>query len=482
MPNTPHQQKQEAGITTIMVIAFMGIFLLILGTITSFVLEESRYGRALYNREQALHVAEAGVEYYRWYLAHNPNDLTNGTGGAGPYPYDVTDPETGQTLGSASISITGNSQCGVVQSIDIVSTGRSSIDSGFPRTVIAHYMQPSIAGYSYLLNSNVWAGPTRVITGPYFSNNGIRMDGVNYSDVSSAVATWSCSPSFGCSSPSQTKNGVFGAGSGSALWHYPVASIPFNNITTDLSTLKTRAQNNGGLYFAPAAGIPDQRGYHLVFKNNGTVDVYRVTSTTAVQGSADGSAWTTEHNIIAGQTLVGNYTIPSACSVIFVEDRAWIEGVVSKKVTVAAADFIGGTNPSAFLPNNITYTVYDGSAGLTVIAAGDVLLTLNSPDVMEIHGIFVAQTGRYGRNLYTTSGSNRVPSVYNSYVLQSQLTTVGTVVSNLRTGTAWIDGGGTTVSGYQTRIDSYDQLQATNPPPFTPTASLNYQFVSWREQ
>ena len=478
--------SEQRGAITLLVIAFLGVFLLILGAITGFALEEAKYGQALYDREQALHSAEAGLEYYRWFLAHNPNNLTNGTGAAGPYTYTINDAETGSLIGTASISVTGNSQCGVVQSIDLTSVGKSNLNPGFPRTLFARYMQPSVAAYSYLLNSNVLAGSDRNITGPYFSNGGIRMDGTNNSDVSSAVSTWVCDSSYNCSPTQNNAPGVLGSGSGSALWHYPVSSIDFAGITTGLSSLKTYVQNNGGLYFAPASGSINSRGYHLIFKSNGTVDVYRVTSTNSVPGYSTQYDWQTEYNIINAQTFVGNYTVPSSCSVIFVEDRAWIEGVVTKKVTVAAADFINANNsPSAFLPNNITYSTYDGTAGLTVIAEGDVLIPINSPDTMELHGIFVAQNGHYGRNFYTNSSSypssERVGSTWSSNVLQTQLTTSGTVVSNARTGTAWSSGGVTT-SGYQSRTDSYDELQATNPPPFTPASSANSQFVLWREQ
>ena len=66
--------------TTLLVMGYMGVFMIILGTLASFALELSKYGRGLYDREQALHSAEAGLEYYRWYLAHFPNDLQNGTG------------------------------------------------------------------------------------------------------------------------------------------------------------------------------------------------------------------------------------------------------------------------------------------------------------------------------------------------------------------------------------------------------------------
>jgi hypothetical protein len=464
-----------------LVVAFMGVFLLLLTTITSYSFEQSKYGRAIYAREQSLHIADAGLEYYRWYLAHSPNDLTNGTGGSGPFTYVVNDQEAGTRIGAASLTITGNTQCGVIQSIDITSVGTADTDPSYKRTLKARYMQPSVAGYSYLLNGNVWAGADRDITGPYFSNGGIRMDGTNNSDVLSAVATWSCDSSYGCS-PTQSKTGVFGAGSGSPLWHYPVSSIDFAGITTGLSNLKTYARNTGGVYFAPAAGTMSQRGYHLLFKADGTVDVYRVTSTTAVSGYSDQYGQVTENNIIASQVFVGNYAIPASCSVFFMEDRVWIEGIIARKVTVAAADFINANNsPDAYLANNITYSAYDGSVGLTLIAEGNVLIPLNSPDTMEVHGVFVAQTGHYGRNFYTSSGTYAVPSAYNSYVMQTQLTTGGTVVSNGRTGTSW-SCSGSFCSGYATRVDSYDALQATNPPPFTPAASPDYTFVIWRDQ
>ncbi|MDP2648473.1 MAG: hypothetical protein Q8P19_01080 [bacterium] len=488
------------GVTTLLVLAFMGVFMLILGMITSYAFEEAHYGRALYGREQALAISEAGLEYYKWFLAHNPGDLTNGTGQPGPYTYAVNDPEGGQ-IGSASISIAGNSQCGVIQSIDITSTGTADLNPSFKRTLLARYMQKSVASYSYLLNSNVLAGADRDITGPYFSNGGIRMDGTNNSDVSSAVSTWNCTFSYGCDPAQPTAPGVVGDGSGYALWDYPVASIDFGGISASLATLRDHALYDGGLYFAPASGSQSQRGYHLIFNGDGTVTVKRVSATDAIPSySSDtndlsrysGSTfvgWTSaEPSIIQTETTLGTYSIPSSCSLIFVEDRAWVEGIVSGKVVVVAAtpdDPVASAVPtSAYIPGNITYATQDGTSGLTVIAEDSINIGLNAPDVMEIQGIFVAQGGLYGRNYYTNDYCPWycVGSAWSSYVLRSELTTAGSIVSNLRTGTAWADGSGNTTSGFQSRIDAYDQLQATNPPPFTPPASIDYGFIVWKEQ
>lgn len=478
MDNAPHiRTKRERGITVLLVVVFMGVFGMVVATLASYIFTQASVSRSKLAREAALHVSEAGLEYYRWFLAHNPGNLTNGTGLSGPYNYEVKDPE-GAVMGDASISVIGNSACGVVQSIDITSEGSARADARFKRTLTARYARPSIAEYSNMINTNVWAGADRNIVGPYHSNGGIRMDGTNNSDVTSAVSTWLCTGSFGCS-PSQNRNGVWGAGSGSALWQYPVPQFNFSGIASNFATLKTYAQAQG-LYFAPVAG-GDQRGYRIVFNSNGTITVYRVTGTSAVwsQHVDNIGTWVQDYHTITTQTLVGTYAIPDGCPVIFVESKAWIEGTVAKKVTLVAAD-IGAYTPDIVLNNNLTYTTNDGSVGLTAIAERSVLVPLVSPDVMTIRGIFIAQSGYVGRNYYQQGGTYGVPSAYNSYVIQSSLTTIGTVVSNQRVGTQW-NCGGSICSGYQSRTDAYDRVLAFSPPPFTPAASSDYSFILWKE-
>ncbi len=467
-----------------LVVAFIGVFGIILGTISSYALTQSKYGRGLYAREQALHIAEAGLEYYRWFLVHNPEILDDGTGLVSPYDYDVDDPEGGE-LGDATVTASANLQCDAVQWIDLVSEGKSNASVGLKRTLSARYMLPSVAEYSYLLNSNVWAGPDRNIRGPYHSNGGIRMDATHNSDVMSAVATWSCDSNYNCSPTQSNAPGVVGNGTNPALWTYPVPNVNFAAIGVNFTDLRSKAQNNGGIYRAPASGSVNTRGYHLIFNSNGTVAIYRVSATTGHPSSSSQYGWGTEYSTINTQTLLGTYNIPSDCSLLFFEDRVWIEGTVNGKVTVVAATpDNSSTSPDAYLRDDILYASNDGSDGLTVIAERNVLIPLVSPDDMEIHGVFVAQSGHYGRDFFTNSSSydssQRVGSSYSSYVLQSELTTVGTVVSNGRTGTAW-SSGGTTVSGYQQRYDYYDQLLAFSPPPFTPIISTDYKFALWRE-
>ncbi len=164
------------------------------------------------------------------------------------------------------------------------------------------------------------------------------------------------------------------------------------------------------------------------------------------------------------------------------EDNVWIEGVVPSKVTVVAANVTtSGVTPNVMLPNNITYSNASGTSGLTVISSNDILITPNSPQNMSLSGVFVAQGGAFGRNYYGENASGYV-TCPNTYEPRASLTMHGTTVSNLRTGTKWINGCSNGDAGYQTRTDAFDRQLSTNPPPFTPAVSTTGEFVDWRQQ
>ena len=187
---------RQKGITVILVLVFTAVFGLSVSALMSFIFSQAKLGASKEVRERALGVAEAGLDYYHWFLTHNPTDLQDGTGVTGPYVHTYTDPETGQQIGSFSLDIVGNTACGQLESIDVTSTGTVDTDSRFTRTVTGRHAAPSVAEYSYIIGDDVWAGPDRDITGPYHSNGGIRMDGTNNSTDVSAPATTpdSCNP------------------------------------------------------------------------------------------------------------------------------------------------------------------------------------------------------------------------------------------------------------------------------------------------
>lgn len=472
---TRGKKTQPRGYLMLLALVFGSIFLTVLGALSSFSITQNHVQTGATGRSKALALAEAGIEYYRWHLAHSPTDLQNGTGHAGPYVITQSDPEGG-TIGTATLSISGNQSCGQITSIDISSVGAPSDGSNSKRTIKARYAQPTVAQYSYILNDSVWAGSDRIINGPYHANGGIRMDGTANAPVTSSLSTWSCTSDFGCS-PTGTKNGVFGAGPNSDLWSYPSPTVDFSGIAADFGSLKTKAQTSG-LYYARyssgSAGSSNySRGYHLIFNSDGTVTVKKVSGTSSLTVQPINPADSTvDRTVISSETNLGTYTVPSTCGLIYVEDNVWIEGVITKKVTVVAADVVNaGVTPSAMLPDNITYS--NTGAGLTLIAENDVLVTGDSPNTMTLNGIFVAEGGAFGRNYYGC------PS---SYEPRSTLSIHGTTVSNKRTGTKWMNGCSGGDAGYQTRTDAYDRVLSTDPPPFTPNISTDYQFVDWHEE
>ncbi len=474
--------KTPKGYLLVLVLVFGSIFFIMTSAFIGYVITQSQLSTSKYNKERALDIAEAGLEYYKWFLAHNPGNATNGTGTAGPYVHTYHDPE-GSAIGEFSLDIASSTACGEVYAIDITSTGHTYENPNAERTVYGRYARPTVAEFAYILNANVWAGSDRVITGPYHSNGGIRMDGTNNSTVTSGQSTWSCTSSYGCSPTNNSAPGVVGSGPNSDLWSYPSTPINFTGITVDLAAMQSKAQTGGGRYFGPSGGY----GYHIVFKVNGTFDIYRVTNTTSYWGYTTEDGWQSERHDISARTLIGNYAVPTSCSLIYVEDKVWLEGVVKGKVTIAAADVdTPGIDPRMILKDNITYA--NATSGLLAIAEDDMLIGIRVPDDMTINGIFVAQNGRFGRNHYCQGecdpyhgGSEGLPNDLDPYYKRASLRVNGTIVSNGREGTKWVNASGTYTSGFNTRYNSYDRDLVADPPPLTPDVSDTYEFIEWRE-
>jgi len=467
----------KKGYITISVIVFASVFGMLMAGLTSFIFTQSRVQTVKENREQAIQIAEAGLDYYKWYLAHFPDDLQNGTGVPGPYEIAYNDPEGGE-IGKFSLDIQGNEVCGITTSVDIESTGFTNEKPQFERVVSGKYSRPSVAEFSYIIDSNVWAGADREIFGPYHSNGGIRMDGTNHSTVSSAVEDWVCTSSFGCSPP-QTKDGIFGSGPGFNLWKFPVTPVDFVGITVDLNNMKDVADKFGILLHS-IGGESQRKGYHLVLNGDDTMDIYQVTKTSyswSIHIDDINGGWKKDYQTIDKEKFLETKTIPSGCRLIYVQDKLWIDGVVNGKLTIAAAKIQSPNFDSDIILNgNITYTTPDGSDGLTLIAENSVLIPLIVPDDMVINGVFIAQKGYFGRNLY--------PCWYSPYDQRSSLTTNGTIVSSERVGTKWgyfTDSCGSNWSGFNERNNSYDRKLATDPPPLTPNFSNEFQFIEWRE-
>lgn len=452
----------------------MGVFMVLFSSLLGYLVVQYNWVKQKTEQERALQIAEAGVEYYRWRLSHFPTDITDGTGGPGPYIHVYEDPETG-AIGEFSLEVGGEVLCGEVQVVQATSTGWTYKDPSITRTIVVKIARPTVADYSYLVDSNVWAGSSRTIIGPYHSNGVVRMDGDNRSAVTSKINTADCGPTGlgDCGTYWNDINGVYGAGSNPQWWRWGQPDIPFTNFDFDFGQMETRALSDG-IYLPKISDDASSFGYYLELQNDRTVDIYEVDGvwrwvTSETPGGQDISFPELAGTMDTYRTFLRSEPIPQDCPLVYVSDRTWLEGDVSGKVTVVAND-VGAAAPDLFLQDNIVYETGGGTDGLTVLAERNLLIPLYVPDHMTINGVFFAQKGSYGRNYY--------PDVwpYNGYREQSRLTTNGTVVSKLRTGTQW-----GTVQGFEIRDDSYDRNLAESPPPMTPFTSPDFRFIEWRE-
>lgn len=463
----------------IYVLVFASVFMVILTSFLTFIVTQSKLIEQRVRFEQAGQIAEAGLNYYKWYLAHYPNSTTTAITGV------YSDPELGP-IGEYQLSLASTTFCGTIMSRQVQSLGYTYADPAVRRTLSARYSRPNVAEYSFIINSSVWAGDDRTINGPYHSNGGVRMDGTHNSSVTSQQSTWSCTPSFGCS-PTTTRNGVFTttANANPALFEYPSAPVSFGAITLDLSEMETKAKAYGIFLPKLASG---NLGYQIRFNSNNTITVNRVTGAYSYYSYTTENGWQTEQNVVTATSSVSSPTIPANCPLIVAQDKVWLQGVVSGKVTLAATFATSTTiDPSIILANNITYTS-PTTSGLLAIAEQDVLIGLNVPTNLILNGIFIAKNGRYGRNFYCKSSSdcwsgyvlsNSGPNL-RQYALRNSETHNGTIVSNGRTGTQWTSGSDT-LSGFLDRYTSYDRNLVESPPPFIPETSDVYEYSDWRD-
>ncbi len=418
--------------------------------------------RSSIDNEEALQIAEAGINYYQWHLAHYQNDYKDGTGTSGPYVHDYVDFDTQKNIGKFSLTITPPPVGSTI--VTIQSTGWNSSNPTITRTITAKYGIPSIAKYAFLSNDVIWIGDSETVNGQLQSNNGVRFDGVGNAPIQSAKSTYTCPSSQGSPCPA-TENGVWGSASQSVknFWQFPVPGVDFSSVTSDLATMKSLAQSNG-IYLPPSSA----QGYSLVFNSDSTVSIYKVTRLLS-----NPTGWDTngvahnEYIDYRSRTLQFIKSMP-ANGVIYVEDKTWIEGTVKGRATVAAAQlpFNPATAPTIYIPNNILYAAKDGTNVLGLIAQKDIVVTYHAPNNIEIDAALISQNG--GAQFF-----------YYSSNIKNNITIFGTIMTFSQWTWTWVSGASTVVSGYINTFNNYDSNLLYGAPPSFPVSSSDYQLLSW---
>jgi hypothetical protein len=373
----------------------------------------------------------------------------------GQYSLVITPPPIGSTI------------------VTIQSTGWKTSTPGVTRTVTAKYGIPSIAKYSFLSNDVIWIGSDETVYGQLKSNNGIRFDGFGNAPIQSSKTTYTCPATQGSPCPT-TENGVWGSASQAVknFWQFPVPATDFSSLTSDFAAIKTNAQS-AGIYLPPS----NANGYSLVFNSNATISIYKVTNLTSNPTGWDTSG--AAHNEYTdyksgigngngnGRVLQFTKNMPTN-GLIYIEDKTWVEGTVSGRATVVAAQlpYNSTTAPTIYIPNNIVYATRDGTNILGLVAQKDVVVTYHAPNNLEIDGALISQNGAAQFFYYPSNIKNTI-TIFGSMMTFNQWTWT------------WVDGNNNVLSGYANTVDTYDSNLLYAPPPSFPFDSSDYQQVSW---
>ena len=471
----------KKGLILVNVLVFAGIAIVITTSLVTWGAAVLRNSEQLTNREQALEIAEAGIDYYRWHLAHATADYYDGNASTtpGPYVHDFLDKD-GVKIGQFALTITPPPTGTTI--VTITATGTVAADPKVKRAIQTRLAIPSLASYAVVANDNMNFGSGTVVFGPVQSNKGIHFDGVTHNTIMSALSTYidpdlndgvqrygvyTTGDPLPSSQPTAPSNvGVFMAGR-----QFPVPVVDFSGLITNLAQLKTTAQASNS-YFS-ASGV---QGYRIVLKTNDTFDLYKVNSLQTLSGSSCIDNTTTRAQTgwgswsINSQSFVANYAFP-ASGVVFVEDNIWVDGTINgARLTIAAGTFpySSATSKSITVNNNLMYTNFNGTDVLSLIAQNNLNVGYSSLNTLTIDAALVAQNGRAGRYYYA--------SACGASSTRSTLNLDGMIATNQRYGFAYSD-----ATGYTNRNISYDSNLLYGPPPSFPLASSQYSTISWAE-
>lgn len=505
---------KNRGAAVLLILVFGSIFIILTSVLVSTIVIENKAIRNTIDRSLASEIAESGLEYKRWYLAHNIEDYNGpdnvSMNGDGEYEYsrDYIDPISGEITGRIDYVIKPETFCGVTNNAAMEITGVSFVEDQ-EYTLQQIHARDSAANYSYIYNEDVQAGADRFIRGRYHSNGLVIMNGRNDSVVSSSRASGvSASPN---PHPQARVD----------LWQNEVASIDFNGLTLDLLAIRNAADTYNG---SPVGDNLNDRLFtlndncfnyecgtrrrprtcttctrndafevQLINDNNPDEASIRVWELDELQvfsrtnaldegekfcdySQFNDSNHTIENRAVCNNgraTYLGEFALDPMCPVAFFEGNVFLHGEADAKMLIASADLNSSQDTNVYIVNNITYENNDGSDGVTVVSQGSVKIGFGVPDDMRVQGIFIAQNGYFGRDNYTAS----------SHRHRDYLEIIGSIVSNMGGGTQWVSmPSGNIVSGFSSRQTYYDRSLSRRPPPLTPKVSDNYSYIEWRDQ
>ncbi|PIT86540.1 MAG: hypothetical protein COU33_02560, partial [Candidatus Magasanikbacteria bacterium CG10_big_fil_rev_8_21_14_0_10_43_6] len=437
--------RNKKGSSLIYILVFGSVAtMIIISGVATYALFEHQASNRKHARDMSFHIAEAGIDYYRWHLAHNPTDFQDGTGQPGPYVHEYVD-KNGTNIGFFSLEIDPPLAGSTVATIR--STGWVNWQPQTTRTIQVRAGFPALTDYTFLTNANMNFSFTTEVHGQVHSNGGIRFDGTSDSWVKSARDRYQYE--------NQQHDGVWGGGGPRAFWNFPVPAIDFNAITADLGAIRDSA-DDGGIHLNSSG----DEGWHVVFNGN-NFDLFRVTDVDCYPGSGrwrfnrwNGWFWdgTTYCYDVGAEVFVANHQIPEN-GAVFIEDNTWVEGQVDGRVTVGVGRFpVQAPYETIYIQGNLTYAERSSDDVTGLLAQGDIIVPHDVPDTMTIDAALLSQFGVISRPYYDSD-------------LKTLANVFGSQISYAGGGWKWTNGWGNVISGFVNTNHTYDANLSYYPPP-----------------
>ncbi len=449
-----HQSKD--GVLLIYVLMFGSVTtIMIISGIASYALFEHKAARHIQNRDTAFHIAEAGVDYYRWHLAHAPNDFQDGTGEDGIYTHDFVDKD-GTVLGQFQLEITPPQPFSSV--VKVESTGYTLERPDLTRTLRVNLGYPSIANFAILNNDPTEFSPTSNVSGEVKSNTGIEFNGSTNAPVQSAQESYD-------TGYAGVQPGVWGTGGPTEFFTYPVPAQDFGAISVDLAEIRQGAIDDG-----IHLGVSNNYGWLLEFQADATIDIYEVQQECWIFTYW----WWWWHDDMCGTTSwnpIQTVSMPNN-GLIFSDDKIWVHGTVNGRVTVAAGQFPETPSTHQRIVIHSDLQPLDPLNGdvIGLIAQSDITVPYGSPDTMNIHAAAISQYNGVMRPPYWDP-------MWGNSAIRNTLNFTGSQISFENGGWKY---GDPVISGYVTTNHTYDSNLRLNPPPGFPLGTA-YEVLSWEE-
>jgi hypothetical protein len=431
--------ENDSGFALAVVMLMSAILFLLATSVLMLVTYRTNQTTASAERNQAMHVADAGINQYAYQLSKQ-------------YDYWKTHETLGPTaMDGGTWTVTrSTTPSGAVQ---LTSVG--TLANGSSRTVKATVSFPNWAKYIVLVDQGPYSiGAGAVFDGDIRCNGNISNSGV-IKGMAYAGGTCAYGTSYAVNYPGGHINGA--------------DPVDFTKLTNDFAAMKASAQNSGSYYAASGA-----LGYNVVL-NGPQATIYKVTNV-----ETHASVATT--NVPIGtltQTLVGTAAIPGD-GVFFFDDDVWVSGNYSAGVTIASSKTI-------WCPGNLVPTVSGANTTCGLVAQLEVLFPYwyeTMPNDQIVQAALLSQTMGVGPDApsglkkwtWTKNVSTGVWSwVSSTYTppYKNSVTLKGARAMKVMIGFS---------AGYTTRNFDKDPVLANNPPPLYPKlAGGGLKIDTWSE-